>query len=109
MSTVSRAILTQTATLAGVSAVTAGVWVFCGSGVWSVGAHHTEAAAWSIRCFALAMMALGQVIFALAVLPGMFARPGSGRALEHAWALAMGLTALLAAVAGGALYAAAEW
>ena len=111
MSNATRAILTQAAALLGVAIVVLGLWIWSAAQVWAVGAQRTDAADWSIRSFAIAVICLGQLTFALTVVPGLFARAGrSARGgLEQAYALAMALAALLAMVAGAALWAAAGW
>lgn len=102
--------MTHGGALLGVALVTLGLYTWSASGALGVPAERAETAAWSVRCFAAAAIACGQVIFALVVVPGLFHRAG-GRlgTLEQAYALAIGLLALLAVVAGGALAAAAGW
>ena len=110
-SSAGRILWTQVATLAGVVLVTLGLVGWNSATAWSQRADTVSAAAWGIRCLATATIAAGQVLFALGVLPAFF---GGGRkvgraTLEQAYALAAGLLALLAAVAGGALLAASGW
>lgn len=102
--------MTQSGAFLGVALVTLGLYIWGASDALGVPAERAETAAWSVRCFAAAAVACGQVIFALMVVPGLFHRT-AGRlgTLEQAYALAIGLLALLALVAGGALAAAAGW
>lgn len=110
MNSISRAFLTQGAALCGVAMVTLGLFAWSASGALGVPADRAQTAAWSVRCFSAAAIAGGQVLFALVVVPGLFRGTTLKRGtLELAYALAMGLLALLSVVAGTALAAAAGW
>ena len=104
------AILTQIGAIVGVAMVVGGLWIWSLAEPWSVAAERVDVALWSIRCFATALIAGGQVIFGLTVLPGLFGQPGARfGTTEQALMVVMTLVALLAAVAGAAWAAAAGW
>ena len=101
---------TQAAALVGVVLVSFGLYRWSLAEAWAAPADRVEVAAWSVRCGGAAAIAVGQVLFALIVIPGFFNRDGQERGLfEQAYALVAGLVAVLALVAAGALYAAAGW
>jgi hypothetical protein len=104
------AILTQIGAIVGVALVVSGLWMWSLAEPWSVAAEKVDVALWSIRCFSTALIAGGQILFGLTVLPGLFGQPGArlGRT-EQALMVVMTLVALLAAVAGAAWAAAAGW
>src|SRR5687767_14764610 len=106
----SKALLTQTAALLGLALVTFGLFAWGSADVWALRADRVATAAWSIRCLGAAAIGVGQVVFAVMVLPA-FASRGLNRrsAFEQAVALAMGLLTLLSLVASAGLAAAAGW
>ena len=104
-----RIVWTQAATLLGVALVTLGLYAFGSAEALAQRATRPEVAAWAVRSLAVAAIAGGQLLFATGVIPGVFGRGGVGRRgpFETAYGLATGLLALLSAVAGAALLAAA--
>lgn len=104
------AILTQAGAISGVAAVVCGLWIWNLAVAWGVAADRPDVATWSIRCFASATIACGQVIFIATVLPGFFGKPAARfGVVELMLMVAAALVALLTAVAGVAWAAAAGW
>lgn len=100
--------MTQGGALLGVTLVTLGLFVWANAEVWAQQADRVSAAAWAVRCFAIAIIAAAQVLFVLLVTPSFFGRARRGP-FEQAYALATGLVAVLSLVSAGSLAAAAGW
>ena len=105
-----RTLSTQLGAIVGVALVSCGLWVWSLASAWAIGAERVGVAAGSSRCFAVAMIAAGQAIFALTVLPGFYASPERRfGVLEQVVIVGASLAAQLTAVAGFAWAAAAGW
>ena len=110
MSSALRGIITQLGAVMGVTMISCGLWIWGLAEAWAVGAERVGVATWSNRCFAASLIAAGQVVLAVTVLPGFFARPGRRFGVfEQVVVVVASLAAVLAAVAGSAWAAAAGW
>ena len=90
----------------GVACVATGIWLFNTAGVratdWAPRLSGVEKLTWALQAGGIAMIAAGQLVFTLAVVPSLFRR---GR-LEQVYALVAAVVAILSGVVAGALAAA---
>ena len=106
MTAVTRTLTTQAAAVAGVALVTLGLYAWSSAAAWALSADRVEAAAWCVRLAAVAALAAGQVLFAGAVVPGVFGTRGT---LERRYALISGVVAGLATTGAAVLTVLAGW
>ena len=91
----------------GVALVVTGIWLFNRAEVlavqWAPREAEMSRIGWALRSGSVGVIAAGQVLFALLVVPGLFRRG----ALEQVWAVSAGVVLVLAGVTAAALWAAA--
>ena len=89
--------MANAAAVLGVALVTSGLMTLAYAAAWSQRAEDPPTAAWSLRLLAVAAIALGQVAFAVGVVPAFFRR-GAG---DRLYAVGCGLVAAAATVVAG--------